>query len=285
MKKSMMYFMLGAIMFAAQAAGFVFVLGDASIGLESREGMVYIPAGTAYIADLDFGTYSCASPGFYMDASEITKGQWDVVYEWAVSNGYAFSHVGAGKGDGHPVHTISWYDSVKWCNARSEMEGLTPCYWVNDAVYRTGTEDPSVDMNVIGYRLPTGEEWEYAARGGISERFSFGDQIDAGKANCALNGSLFEYDTSGYAQLTFHPVHADGSLPYTSPAGSYPPNGFGLYDMTGNVWEWCNGGTNGAREIRGGSWMNDASFARNGLQAFGDPEFSYYHLGFRCVLH
>jgi len=78
---------------------------------------------------------------FYIDKYEVSKEKWDEVYSWALTNGYAFDDPGEGKASDHPVQTVSWYDCVKWCNARSEKEGLTPCYYVDKArtgVYRSG---------------------------------------------------------------------------------------------------------------------------------------------------
>ena len=133
------------------------------------EGMVAIPSGTNSGTDPDFGAYSLTVDAFHMDATEVTKGQWDTVYNWAVAHGYSFDNAGSGKASNHPVQTVNWYDCVKWCNARSEMEGKTPCY--NLSTW-------SCNFNANGYRLPTRTEGEYAARGGLqSKRFPWGDTI------------------------------------------------------------------------------------------------------------
>ena len=79
---------------------------------------------------------------FYMQQTETTKAQWDEVRTWAVSNGYTDLAAGAGKAANHPVHSVNWWDVVKWCNARSEKEGLTPVYTVGGAVMRTGATAP-----------------------------------------------------------------------------------------------------------------------------------------------
>ena len=65
--------------------------------------------------------------GFWMDEMEVTKAKWDELYNWAITNGYAFDNAGMGKADNHPVQRVNWYDCVKWCDARSQKEGLTPC--------------------------------------------------------------------------------------------------------------------------------------------------------------
>jgi len=126
--------------------------------VSAPEGMVLIPAGTnsgtnplgdgeSYILDYAEAypeTYTLTvTNAFYMDATEVTKAQWDTIYNWAVTNGYSFENVGAGRETNHPVHTVDWYDCVKWCNARSEMESKTPCYTVSGSTYKTGESAPT----------------------------------------------------------------------------------------------------------------------------------------------
>jgi len=179
--------------------------------------------------------------GFYMARCEVTKALWDEVRAWGPSHGYTDLARGGGKGPAHPVHSITWYDMVKWCNARSQEEGLTPCYRVSGVVYRTGDSDAvTCDWSANGYRLPTHAEWEKAARGGLlGKRFPWGDTINHSHANYRAHGSAYSYDTSPYTEPTCHPAYNDGVLPYTAPVGSFAPNGFGLYDMVGNVFEFC----------------------------------------------
>lgn len=242
-------------------------------------GMVAIPAGTNSGTDPDYGAYSLTVEAFYMDATEVTKAQWDAVADWAVANGYVFDNDlfgegphGQGKAADHPVHTVNWYDCVKWCNARSEKEGRTPCY--NLSTW-------ACNFAANGYRLPTNTEWAYAARGGASSRrFPWGDTIDHSRANY-YSSSSYSYDTS--STRGYHPTYATGGDPYTSPAGSFAANGYGLYDMAGNVWEWSNDSSGSPRYIRGGGWHDLAFGARCGFSYLYDPVYAGSYDGFRTV--
>lgn len=240
-------------------------------GTGNTAGMVRIPGGTNSGTDPDFGAYSLTVSSFYMDRTEVTKAQWDRVYNWAINHGYSFSNRGSGKGSNHPVHTVNWYDCVKWCNARSEMEGRTPCYNLSNW---------SCNFGANGYRLPTSEEWEYAARGGRrSSRFPWGNTISHGRANYYGASSWFSYDQSD----DYHPRYDSGGNPYTSPVGSFSSNGYGLYDMSGNVWEWCTTASGSSRYVRGGSWYNGAYYALCGFEGWNSPDGEDDGIGFRAV--
>ncbi|MBI5387673.1 MAG: SUMF1/EgtB/PvdO family nonheme iron enzyme [Verrucomicrobia bacterium] len=278
-------------------------------------GMVLIAAGSFQMGNSLDDTWaqpvhSVYVSAFYMDKYEVTKALWDDVYNWAITHGYSFDYAGSGKAATHPVQTVSWYDCVKWCNARSEKEGRIPAYYTSAAlttVYRSGqvsVDNSWVKWNV-GYRLPTESEWEKAARGGANEhRFPWSnlDTISHSQANYyshGLGNPYFPYDvspTSGY-----HPTFNDGVYPYTSPVGYFGANGYGLYGIAGNVWEWCwdwygsyssgsqsdpRGPTSGLyRVFRGGSWINAAVTC--GTASRGDGTLTGGRadvLGFRSVL-
>ncbi|MCX6879942.1 MAG: SUMF1/EgtB/PvdO family nonheme iron enzyme [Verrucomicrobia bacterium] len=243
--------------------------------------------------------HSVQVSGFFMGRTEVTWLDWRTVRDWSVTHGYTdLSGRGAGKADTHPVQAINWYEMVKWCNAKSEMESLTPCYTVSGLVYRTGQTVPDCNWSASGYRLPSEAEWEKAARGGLSGKLlPWGDTITHSQANY-YSASNYSYDVS--STRGYHPTYNDGVLPYTSPVGSFAPNGYGLYDMAGNIWEWCwdwygsypstpqtdpRGATSGAGRVgRGGDFSWYASYCRVADRTRLDPTYSVsYAIGFRLA--
>ncbi len=291
----------------------------AAIGLPASapDGMALIPAGSFQMGnamdpnegwDEELPVHTVYVSAFYMDKTEVTKAKWDEVYTWAVTHGYSFDNAGSGKASNHPVHTVNWYDMVKWCNARSQKEGKTPAYYTSSNkitanLYKTGWVDLQNDWVRwdSGYRLPTEAEWEKAARGGLSgKRFPWGDVIDHTRANYYGYPSDYAYDL-GYEG--FDTRYATGNYPYTSPVGSFAPNGYGLYDMAGNLWEWCwdlyndyppgsatdpHGPTTGLygsrRVLRGGGWGSGARGCRAAIRGGLWPVNATNNIGIRAVL-
>ncbi|MDH4444999.1 MAG: SUMF1/EgtB/PvdO family nonheme iron enzyme [Akkermansiaceae bacterium] len=270
--------------------------------------MALIPAGaftmgrTSGDTDADAPPVTVTVSEFYMGKYEVTKALWDEVRTYGAANGYTDLSEGAVKGSqnidfvegdhsDNPVHTISWFDMVKWCNARSQQDGLTPVYTVNGATMKTGTSEPTADWSANGYRLPTEAEWEKAARGGVDgKRFPWGtDTISHSEANYFAS-SFYSYDVSNaHPDGMFHQVYSGELAPYTSPVGSFAANEYGLYDMAGNVSEWCwdwyeessyvsgatdpRGATSGTvRVFRGGSWYTYPAGCRVANRHDEDPE-------------
>jgi len=293
------------------------VLSD---GATTVANMAFIPAGSFTMGDTfseggstELPLHTVYVSAFYMDKYDVTKAMWYDVYQWATNHGYDFDYAGSGKAANQPVQTVDWYDTVKWCNARSEKEGGVPAYYTSAAqttVYRSGRiglQNGWVRWNV-GYRLPTEAEWEKAARGGASgHRFPWTDTdtITHSKANY-YSATNYAYDVS--PTRGYPPAFNDGLPPYTSPVGYFAVNGYGLYDMAGNVEAWCwdwwdpnwfsnaqataddtrgpDTGTN-TRVLRGGAWFfdNQAAALRCANRGYWYPgqDIGHSDIGFRCA--
>jgi formylglycine-generating enzyme required for sulfatase activity len=177
-----------------------------------------------------------------------------------------------------PVEQVSWNDAVAYCaalSAREQAAGRLPAGWV--------------------YRLPTESEWEYACRAGTTTAFHYGNALHGGMANFY---DYYEYDASIGDIYVSNP--AVPWLPRTTTVGSYQPNAWGLYDMHGNVWEWCRdwygtyptgsvtdpqGPSSGSgRVFRGGDWGDDARLCRSAQRDGSNPSYWRSSIGIRVVL-
>jgi formylglycine-generating enzyme required for sulfatase activity len=237
---------------------------------ESGTKMALLVAGRFTMGDekeIDATPHEVAISSFYIDKYPVTQEQYKKVMTENPSRW---------KGDKNPVEQVRWSDAVKYCNARSLAEGLQPCYDLQ-------TWECNFEAN--GYRLPTEAEWEYACRAGSKTVYFFGDS---------------SAKLSDYAWVDSNA----GGKPH--PVGQKKPNPWGLYDMCGNVWEWCNDfyqvdyyqqspeeNPRGPKEgetkvVRGGAWKFSADSCRSGYRYNEDPGYSdvcfgYDIYGFRCV--
>lgn len=170
-----------------------------------------------------------------------------------------------------PCVEISAYGAMLYCNLRSELEGLEPCY---------DQTSWSCDANASGFRVPTETEWEYAARGGLrSRRYPWGDTVSFSNANyeCKQEHS---YDVN--PTLGPHPLYIRTIRPFSSPAGAFPANGYGLYDMAGNAQDWCINSVD-STWVRGGAAESSAQNLRTGYRISFPPHSTDSFFGFRVV--
>ncbi|HAL92077.1 MAG TPA: hypothetical protein DCM68_03530 [Verrucomicrobia bacterium] len=264
----------------------------ADVLLPAQDGTVGNPRATEEQAGFsdEYPAHFAAVESFFMSAREITKAEWDAVRDWGWANGYDDLPSGSGgtaADPTHPVVDVSWHDAVKWCNARSEMDGIPPAYYLDDvfgAAYRTGEVDRiHVRWNGSGHRLPTEQEWELAARGGLAAQ----DYPWAG-------ASVFYPENISPALAQFQ---ADGTLP----PGQFAANGYGLFDMSGNVAEWCwdwhdsdaydvpspygpdEPAFSRMKVVRGGSWRSGPADLRVSARGMARPDQRQPHLGFRTA--
>jgi formylglycine-generating enzyme required for sulfatase activity len=269
-----------------------------------NSGMVSVPKGWFLRGDAidnesDAHTNQVFVSTFQMDTNLITYSNWQLVYQYATNSGYSFTNAGSRFGPNDPVQTVSWYDAVKWCNARSQMEGKTPCYYTDTnltMVYTSGIVSlttNNVNWTANGYRLPTEAEWEKAARGGLTtNRFPWGMNISQ---------SMARYQSPMVLPAPYDLGPANSIPTSTSPVGTFHTNGYGLYDMAGNVSEWCwdfysatyysstttnnpHGPASGSTRVaRGGNWNTAAFACCCAARSVFAPSLAKNVLGFRCV--
>ncbi len=256
------------IMLTFMTLAAVFAFGQKKESLAAPEGMALVPAGTFMMGDTMYDWEKPVhevriSKAYYMGKYEVTQAEWEEVMGSSPS---------AFKGDDLPVENVSWNDVIDYCNKRSAAEGLTPCYSVSD-------DTVSWDFSANGYRLPTEAEWEWAARG-----------TGKGRLDYQYSGSDTAGDVAWYDENSGRKTH---------PVGQKQANSLGIYDMSGNVWEWCwdwywdypsssqtdpRGAASGTgRVLRGGSWRNLAQIVRSAFRGDTAPGYRLDILGFRVV--
>ena len=215
----------------------------------SDVGMILVKGGSFTMggSDSDNRPVGIALGDFMIGENEVTQ----ALYKFVM--GENPSHF---KGARRPVERISWYDAVEFCNILSEASGLEKCYSGSGSNIKC-------DFSKNGYRLPTEAEWEYAAKGGDKSKgfkYSGSNNID---------------------EVAWYSGNSDGHLHSVK---QKQPNELGLYDMTGNVWEWCWDLTSGSNRIlRGGSWSNGVDFCSVSNRGYWDPSGTDYDLGFRLA--
>ena len=265
--------------------GFTFDLSQSYTKVASIIDLVSIPGGTFQMGDTrgegdsdEIPVRSVTVSSFQMGRYEVTQAQWQAVMG---NNPSWFTNC-----PNCPVESVTWYDAIDFCNRLSDREG-------RQRVYTGSGDNITANWSANGYRLPTEAEWEYAAGGGASSnrtRFGNGrDILDASEAN--FNASV-DYKEL-YSNVGIYRERTVG-------VGSFIPNRFGLYDMSGNVWEWCwdwydtypsqsqtnpRGPSSGNyRVIRGGSYGSSPFGARVASRGYTIPESRFRNVGFRVVV-
>jgi formylglycine-generating enzyme required for sulfatase activity len=258
----------------------IIILSFAVLSCARRQAheMVFIKGGTFTMGssvmeaehDFDESLHEVTVSSFFLGKYEVTQDQYQKIMKDNPSNF---------KGKELPVESISWFDAIIFCNKLSQSQGLTMVYELDETSIKW-------DRNANGYRLPTEAEWEFACRAGTSTPFNTGDNITTDQAN--YDGT-YPYNNN-----------AQGAFPEkTVPVGSYPANAWGLYNMHGNVFEWCwdwhgfyalenqtnpTGASSGSlRVIRGGSWVNGGQTLRSANRGIYIPGGGNERIGFRLA--
>ncbi len=263
--------------------------------------MVQVPAGSFVMGSPgdEAGRYSdevqhwvTLSRGIWMGTTEVTQGLWHAVMG---NNPSAAEYGGVSlAGDTLPVQNVSWCDAVAFANKLSARDGLPAAYRGVDQCETSKGSSVVWDQTSTGYRLPTEAEWEYAARGGVGGPYAGGVKAEG---VCAV-ANVLNPSAKRRLDLPWDSFACEDGHAGAAPVGSFRANGYGLHDMTGNVWEWCwdwygaysgsstdpVGAQSGpARVIRGGSWYIVPRDARVANRYGIEPGYRGRSLGLRLV--
>jgi formylglycine-generating enzyme required for sulfatase activity len=236
--------------------------------------------------------------GFYMGKYEVTQAQYEAVMRKTIVEQQALATNpltnNDGQGNNYPMYYVSWYDAIMFCNKLSILEGLSPAYRISGSTNPATWGDVPASSNATwndvqivtgsnGYRLPTEAQWEYSCRAGTAEGFNWGTDYS--------NSTQANYNGASYRTVM---------------VGSYAPNAWGLYDMHGNVSEWCwdwydtnygseaglavtdpmgasSGSANRYTVIRGGDWLEVGSYMRSAKRRYSSPQQRSRFTGFRVI--
>jgi formylglycine-generating enzyme len=242
---------------------------DEPTSSEIIDTMIFIEGGTFWMGDstivnhLETPVHKVNLSDFFISKFELTQREWNKTMSINPS---------VQKGDQLPVSKLLWIDAIKYCNARSNVEGFTPCYTIDDS------DNVTLNLYCNGYRLPTEAEWEYSSRGGnlsLGYKFSGSDSLN---------------------EVGWYIANSNGLI---HNIGEKKPNELGLYDMSGNCYEWCwdwfayydsvevtdplGPLSGGFKIIRGGSYEYSTDQALNTFRSINLPYDNYYNCGIRLV--
>jgi formylglycine-generating enzyme len=271
MKKTVVIIILGILLFSA--------CDIFKPKLEEHVEMILMEGGTFSMGDVWGDGYTDELPVHDVTLSSFYIGKYQVtqkLYQEVMGNNPSYFI-----GDSLPVERVSWYDAVAFCNALSDTTGLEAVYTIDSLIV-------TADFTKNGYRLPTEAEWEYAARsGGRDDRKWSGTNTESDLGDYAW------YRDNSYSLGSDHPNYG------TNEVGTKLSNELGIYDMSGNVIEWCwdwygdytsssqtnpTGPSTGSYRVRrGGSWYDYSGYCRTADRYSSTPAYSYSYLGFRLA--
>lgn len=238
---------------------------------------------------------------FWMDTTENTQKEYETVMKVAYDNYFTPEwKPNFGVGDNKPTYAVSWEDAALYCNAISVNAGLDTIYIYDSINGKPGClcefYNLKIDMSKNGYRLPTESEWEYACRAGSATSFYWNK--DYAPYPETSDDTIEISNNSIWLANSWNLITSDDWG--TNVVAKKLPNAYGLYDMSGNLYEWCNDiwgiypwkdqidptgvKTGEYRTLRGGSWGNTANYLRSANRQFFNPDYKYYFIGFRVVL-